>query len=151
MKKIAIALISIIICCVLVSCGEKGTTDTSGGDIAGEDWRTTGLVSDYGSITRGGVKTDILICVHKKDAAFYYDSPSQTLFGSAEYPIAVNDPPEAYRSTDFSDLNDDGNSDVRMTFEIGGDITVFAWLWDDKNDTFVFSEALSDSGTAEKQ
>lgn len=96
-------------------------------------------------------KTDILICVHKKDAAFYYDSPSQMLFGSAEYPIAVNDPFKAYRSTDFSDLNDDGNSDVRMTFEIGGDITVFAWLWDDKNDTFVFSEALSDSGTAEKQ
>lgn len=92
-----------------------------------------------------------LICVHKKDAAFYYDSPSQTLFGSAEYPITVNDPFKAYRSTDFSDLNDDGNSDVRMTFEIGGDITVFAWLWDDKNNTFVFSEALSDSGTAEKQ
>ena len=42
----------------------------------------------------------------------------------------------------FSDLNDDGNSDVRMTFEIGGDITVFAWLWDDKNDASVFSEAL---------
>ena len=79
MKKITIALISVIICCVLVSCGEKGTTDTSGGDIAGEDWRTTGIVSDYGSITRGGVKTDILICVHKKDAAFYYDSPSQTI------------------------------------------------------------------------
>ena len=40
-------------------------------------------MADGGTITRGGEGTDILVCVHKADATFYYDEEVQTLVHTA--------------------------------------------------------------------
>lgn len=48
-------------------------------------------MADGGTITRGGEGTDILVCVHKADATFYYDEEVQTLFAYVDYPITLAD------------------------------------------------------------
>ena len=68
-------LLTVLICVSLAACGENAAV--SDGEIAGGDWRTTGIVRDSGSIARGSEVTEVLICVHKEDAAFYYDKSEQ--------------------------------------------------------------------------
>ena len=140
-KGIAL-LISALLCLCLAACGNGNAV--SDGEIAGGDWRTTGTVRDSGRIVRNGETADVLICVHKEDAAFYYDKEEQVLFGDVKYPTAVNDPWGAYRSTDFSDINGDGNSDVSITFSLSdGDKMIMTWLWDNAQADFIFNSELS--------
>lgn len=140
--KKGVILLIVLICVSLAACGENAAV--SDGEIAGGDWRTTGIVRDSGSIARGGEVTEVLICVHKEDAAFYYDKAEQVLFADVKYPMAVNDPWESYKSTDFADINGDGNSDVSMTFVLSdGDTVAMTWLWDSEQEAYIFNEELS--------
>ena len=106
-KNLALLLASVL-CLNLAACGFNG-------GITGTDWRTWDIVADGGTITRGGEGTDILVCVHKADATFYYDEEVQTLFAYVDYPITLADNAWGmYQGIDFSDLNGDGNSDVTI-------------------------------------
>ena len=79
------------------------------------------------------------MCVHAEDAIFYYDSEEQELIDFVDYPVAIQgDPWESYQSIDFSDHNDDGNSDVTMIFEENGDATQMVWFWDADAEVYVF-------------
>ena len=79
MKKIIIALLSVILCLLFSGCGgDKAVSERV--KLRGGDWRTTGIVRDSGSIARDGKVTDALICVHEEDAVFYYDKKEQTVF-----------------------------------------------------------------------
>ena len=99
----------------------------------------TGVVRENGTITRGGEDTDVLVCVHKADAAFYYDTEKQVLFDSVEYPIPLEgDAWEMFQSIDFADLNGDGNSDVTMRFHDGGNELLMVWFWDAENERFMY-------------
>ena len=138
MKKILTVFLMGILCLILSACGENAAV--SDAEIAGGDWRTTGIVRDSGSIARGGEVTEVLICVHKEDAAFYYDKAEQVLFADVKYPMAVNDPWESYKSTDFVDMN----GDVSMTFVLSdGDTVAMTWLWDSEQEAYRFNEELS--------
>ncbi|MBP3683469.1 MAG: hypothetical protein J6J12_00720 [Oscillospiraceae bacterium] len=96
-------------------------------------------MADGGTITRGGEGTDILVCVHKADATFYYDEEVQTLFAYVDYPITLADNAWGmYQGIDFSDLNGDGNSDVTMKFDDGGAEIKLVWFWDTESDEFVY-------------
>ena len=56
-------LLAAALCLGLCACGAapSGPADD---EIAGDDWRTTGIVRDGGIITRDGEDTDVLVCVH---------------------------------------------------------------------------------------
>ena len=150
MKKILSVLLLTALCLTFSACGNNETA--SDGEIAGGDWRTTGIVRDSGSIAQNGAVTEVLICVHKEDAAFYYDKEEQVLFGDVKYPMAINDPWENYKYTDFADKNSDGNSDVTMAFsQDDGDTVTMVWLWDGEQEAYIFDAELSSvSGSAEK-
>ena len=125
----------------LTACGSGGADEDweNPGEVVGSDWRTTGIVRDSGTITRDGEDAFVLVCVHASDAAFYYDTEAQTLFGAVDYPITLaGDAWEMYRSIDFADRNGDGNSDVAMLFDGGDGETLMVWLWDAESDSFVF-------------
>ena len=108
-------------------------------EIIGDDWRTWGIVRDYGTITRDGEDTVVLVCVHKADATFYYDLEDQVLFGGVEYPITFGDNVwDLFRGIDFTDLNGDGNSDVTMKFNDGGTEIKMVWFWDTESYQFVY-------------
>ena len=108
-----------------------GTFTKVSGDIEeiGKDWRTWGIVRDYGTITRDGEDTVVLVCVHSSDANFYYDLEDQVLFGYVDYPLTIEGNAwEAFRGIDFADLNGDGNGDVTMKFNDGGTELLMVWF-----------------------
>ena len=90
--------------------------------------------------------------MHEEDAAFYYDKEEQVLFSDVKYPMAVNNPWENYKYTDFADLNGDGNSDVSMAFsQDDGDTVTMVWLWDSEQEAYIFdAERSTVSGGAKK-
>lgn len=136
LKKNFALLLAVVLCLGLTACGYDYP-------ISGEDWRTTGIVRDSGTITRNGEDTEVLLCVHASDATFYYDTEDQVLFDSVDYPITLeSDAWEAFQSIDFADLNGDGNSDVTMKFDDGGSELVIVWFWD-AEEGYVFREDLS--------
>lgn len=137
---LTLALLSLAL---LTGCGSKGDDYP----IEGNDWRTTGIIRGSGTITRDGEDTDVLVCVHKADATFYYDSENQTLFGSVDYPITFGDNVwEVFENIDFADLNSDGNSDVTMRFDDGDSEIVLIWYWNAESVTFVYQPEESSTG-----
>lgn len=149
MKKweayLALALALVLSLC-LAACGNSGANtngDDQDNDIAGSDWRTTGIVRDSGIITRDGEDTTVLVCINKDEADFYLDSEEQTLFGYVTYPDSIAEPWESFQGIDFSDRNDDGNSDVRMDFQTGDTTIIMIWYWDNAAEEFVYQPDAS--------
>lgn len=152
LKKNIALLSAAAVCLSLSACGGGGT-DIGGDDDVGRDWRTWGIIQSDGTITRNGEDTEVLVCVNKKASNFYYDTDSQTLFDGVEYPPALADklaPAEdvwaMYKSTDFSDLNGDGNTDVTMWFDDNGSEIKAVWFWDTENAQFIYQPNESDLG-----
>lgn len=143
LKKNFALLLAVVFCFGLMAC------DTYYDDfpIEGDDWRTTGIVRGSGTVVRGGEKTDVLVCVHKNDATFYYDSKDQMLFGSVEYPITIESNVwDKFSDIDFADLNGDGNSDVTMKFNDSGSELLMVWFWDTEEKEFVHQPEKSKLG-----
>lgn len=136
-KKNIALLLAVVLCLSLTACGGSGGSDIP--DIVGNDWRVTGIVRGSGTITRDGADTVVLVCVHKADATFYYDTEDQVLFDSVDYPITLGDNVwDIFKGIDFADLNGDGNSDVTMKFDDGGTEILMAWFWDAESAEFVY-------------
>ena len=127
MKKISMLLI------ITLALGLTACEKTEDNNIAGADWRTTGTIDSYGSITRNGEDTDVLVCVHPTDAMFYLDTEEQTLYDSVTYPTEID---AEFQSIDFADRNGDGNGDVAMTFTKDDEMTLMVWFWE--SDSFVY-------------
>ena len=143
-RKACLALVlALVLSLSLDACaGNDANTDgdDQDNDIAGSDWRTTGIVRDSGTITRDGENTTVLVCINKDDADFYLDSEVQTLFGYVTYPDSIAEPWESFQGIDFSDRNGDGSSDVRMDFQAG---VIMIWYWDGASEEFVYQEDAS--------
>lgn len=139
MKKLFALLLALGLCLGLTACGSGGEDADDPNDVVGGDWRVTGIVRDSGSIARDGEETDVLVCVNRDSADFYYDSEEQTLYGYAAYPTALqSDPWEAFQSIDFADRNGDGNGDVAMLFQLDGQQVLMVWFWDADADAYMF-------------
>ena len=139
-KKFAAILLALVMCLGLAACGYLDDIHSIiDPDVGGNDWRTTGVWRDGGTITIDGEDTMVLVCIHKADATFYYDMQEQVLFDAVDYPITLEgDAWEAFQGVDFSDLNGDGNSDVTMRFNDGGKELVMVWLWDTESEQFIY-------------
>ena len=147
LKKNLALLLAVVLCLCLTACGDSNGPDVEP-DVVGTDWRTTGIWLGDGTITRDGEDTDVLVCVHKADATFYYNTEDQVLFDSVDYPITLEgDAWEAFQSIDFADLNGDGNSDVSMRFNDGGSELLMVWFWDTESELFMYQpeESHTDS------
>ena len=136
-KKYLTLMLSLIICLVMAACG--GDQNETPDDVVGDDWRVSGIVRDYGNITRSGEDTDVLVCINADSADFYLDDETQTLYDYVTYPITLQgDPWEEFQSIDFADRNGDGNGDVAMLFELDGQQVLMVWFWDADTESYVF-------------
>ena len=125
-----------VLCLCLAACGNSD-------DVAGADWRTTGMVVDSGTITHDGDSVDVLVTVSESSAAFYRDIPEQVLFDSVTFPMDIPDAEQAFHSISFDDLDGDGESDVWVSFlHENGDATDLVWIWDPE-ERYVYREDLS--------
>ncbi|MGN1250687.1 MAG: hypothetical protein ACI4XW_11495, partial [Candidatus Spyradocola sp.] len=146
LKRNLALLLAAALCLSLAAC----TGGKSDAPVVGNDWRVTGVVSDSGTITRDGETVDVLVCVHASDAALYYDTAEQTLFGSVDYPVTLEtDAAAAYRSIGFADRSGDGNGDVTMLFDDGGRELTMVWYWDAESGQFVYDPLESQLGEDE--
>lgn len=148
LKRFFALLLAAALCLSLMACSSNsGSSSSSSLDLAGADWRTTGVVRASGTITCNGEDTTVLVCVHREDANFYYDSEEQTLYDNVLYPISFGDNVwDIFAGIEFTDLNGDGNSDVTMKFnDVEGEI-VMVWFWDAENLLFVFQPDCSQLG-----
>ena len=135
-KKYASLLLTLVLCLSLVACGNSD-------DVAGDDWRTTGMVVGSGTITHDGESVDVLVTVSESSAAFYRDLPEQVLFDSVSFPMNIPDAEQAFNAISFDDMDDDGESDVLVSFiHENGDATELIWIWDPV-ERYVFREDLS--------
>ena len=125
-----------VLCLCLAACGNSD-------DAAGDDWRTTGMVVDSGTITHDGDSVDVLVTVSESSAAFYRDISEQVLFDSVAFPMDIPDAEQAFNSISFDDLDGDGESDVWVSFlHENGDATDLIWIWDPE-ERYVYREDLS--------
>lgn len=135
-KHIFIPVLAMALCLSLAACGNSD-------DVAGNDWRTTGVVAGSGTITHDGESVDVLVTVSESSAAFYRDLPEQILFDSVSFPMSIPDAEQAFNAISFDDINDDGESDVLVSFiHENGDATELIWIWDPV-ERYVFREDLS--------
>ena len=134
-KYLSLAL-ALVLCLSLAACGNSD-------NVAGDDWRTTGMVVGSGTITHDGESVDVLVTVSESSAAFYRDLPEQVLFDSVSFPMSIPDAEQAFNAISFDDINDDGESDVLVSFiHENGDATELIWIWDPV-ERYVFREDLS--------
>ena len=125
-----------LLCLSLAACGNSD-------NVAGDDWRTTGMVVGSGTITHDGESVDVLVTVSESSAAFYRDLPEQILFDSVSFPMNIPDAAQAFNAISFDDMDDDGESDVLVSFiHENGDATELIWIWDPV-ERYVFREDLS--------
>ena len=135
-KHIFIPVLTMAFCLSLAACGNSD-------NVAGDDWRTTGMVVGSGTITHDGESVDVLVTVSESSAAFYRDLPEQILFDSVAFPMSIPDAEQAFNAISFDDINDDGESDVLVSFiHENGDATELVWIWDPV-ERYVFREDLS--------
>ena len=87
MKKLFALWLTLLLCLSLTACGGSGSTDPD--DVAGDDWRVTGVVRDTGTITRNGGDVDVLVCINADSADFYYDDATPVMYDYAAYPSAT--------------------------------------------------------------
>lgn len=122
-KHIFIPVLAMALCLSLAACGNSD-------DVAGEDWRTTGVVVGSGTITHDGESVDVLVTADPNSAAFYRDQEEQVLFDSVAFPETIEDISSSAFQISFDDQNGDGESDVLV--EIGHEDmsnTTMLWLW----------------------
>ena len=137
MKKLFALMLALMLCLSLMACGGDQNEDPN--DVVGDDWRVSGIVRDYGSITRNGEDTEVLVCINNDSADFYLDDETQTLYDYVDYPITLQgDPWEEFQSIDFADRNGDDNGDVAMLFELDGQQVLMVWFWDADTESYVF-------------
>ena len=150
MKKLFALMLALAMCLSLAACGGDQNEDPN--DVVGDDWRVSGIVRDYGSITRNGEDTDVLVCINNDSADFYLDEEIQTLYDYVDYPITLQgDPWEEFQSIDFADRNGDDNSDVAMLFELDGQQVLMVWFWDTDTESYVFQPEESQVEVAADQ
>lgn len=131
-----IPVLAMALCLSLAACGNSD-------DVAGEDWRTTGVVVGSGTITHDGESVDVLVTVDPNSAAFYRDQEEQVLFDSVSFPMNIPDAEQAFNAISFDDMDGDGESDVLVSFiHENGDATELIWIWDPA-ERYVFREDLS--------
>ena len=123
MKKQLDLFLALALCLGLTACGNSD-------DVAGEDWRTTGVVVGSGTITHDDESVDVLVTADPNSAAFYRDQEEQVLFDSVAFPETIEDISSSAFQISFDDQNGDGESDVLV--EIGHEDmsnTTMLWLW----------------------
>ncbi len=132
-------LLAGLVLLLFLLCTACGNSD----DVAGDDWRTTGVVVGSGTIAHDGESVDVLVTVCESSAAFYRDLPEQVLFDSVSFPMNIPDAEQSFNAISFDDMDGDGESDVLVSFiHENGDTTELVWIWDPV-ERYVFREDLS--------
>ena len=123
-KYLSLAL-ALVLCLSLAACGNSD-------DVAGEDWRTTGVVDAYGTVARDGEEIGVCACLGPKAVYLYYDNEKHELFDTAVLPTdELGDEDWQFGEMSLSDFSGDYNSDLRLTlFHEDMSESYIVWEWE---------------------
>lgn len=126
--------------CTFAVCGcGNGASDITDGEVVGADWRTWGIIDDYGTLTLDGTETDVCVCLFADRAELYYDRENQELFKTIEFPERLSDEEYEKLSIEFIDNTGDDNTDI--VFVVGTENTVdrrFSYIYDSDVKDFAY-------------
>lgn len=138
-KQIGILLAAFLILLlgwVILPATARKQEDQPEENIAGSDWRTWGIIDDYGTLVRDGETIAFCACVHTQDTTLYYDTESQVLLAELVYPAPVENAEQRYLGMDTADRNGDGSSDVLLRFSQKEGTLELLFCWDAETGTF---------------
>ena len=138
-KTIAILLAAFLILLlgwVILPAPARGQGDPPEENIAGNDWRTWGIIDDYGTLVRDGETIAFCACVHTGDTTLYYDTESQVLLAELVYPMPVENAEKHYLGMETADRNGDGSSDVLLRFSQEKGTLELLFCWDPETGIF---------------
>lgn len=135
MKKLLIILICAVSFLLITACGQKEEVIEEVVEEA--DWWSDADIVSKNVIDNDGLKTTILVTVDGNGAYFYRDEAEQILFDSVAFPIEIENAREHFVQISFVDINGNGESDVRVTFDYDDGKTYLPWVWD-KDERYVF-------------
>ncbi|MBQ4225205.1 MAG: hypothetical protein II664_02705, partial [Oscillospiraceae bacterium] len=136
----ALALPSVYESTEVIPCSAFSDDDTDG-DIVGADWRTWGIIDDYGTINTGSEEIDVCVCLFADRAELYYNEESQSLYRTIEYLRRLTTKQYENSNISFEDFNDDGMTDIRVTVEDSEGVELWmTWVYD--TDDFVYMVGL---------
>ena len=136
-KKLLSLLLALCLCLSLCACTKAPAQDEEEEDLAGADWRTWGLIADYGTITQDGASTDLALTVEADQAVLYLDQSDMVTFAELRYPVAIDNAADCYSSIEFVDLDEDGYDDIRLLFDSETDGAILlTYFWDGEDYVF---------------
>ena len=94
------------------------------------------------TILLGGEKTEVFLDVSNGEITFWDQSSAGNLLAVAKYPEVIPGAAEALNGFDFTDLDNDGNSDMTASFQFE-DGTFASLVWFFSNGGFVYNEEFS--------
>lgn len=136
MKKYLAVLVSLSMV-MLAGCFSMPSIEPQDQDLEGADWRTTGIVCEYGSLTIDGQEIDVCGVNKKNKINLYYDQESQELFKSVDFPRDLTDDEYDGITVEFDDVAGDENTDVVLKVEDQQGL-ILSWTWVYDTDEFVY-------------
>ncbi|MCR4647885.1 MAG: hypothetical protein K5776_02285 [Lachnospiraceae bacterium] len=136
MKKLVTVLATLGFVCTLFGCGILNQ-NTIEPDIEGADWRTTGIVDEYGTITDSEATFDVCVLKKRDRLSLYYDDISQVLYADLNFPRNLSSEELANLEIIFEDRFGDPSTDVIVLGKIDG-TTVFEFPYELNNGKFEF-------------
>ncbi len=129
--KILLAAATVTVPFLITACGDN--------ELAGDDWRASGIVSDTGVITRNGEDIKVCLCVYDDNVSIYHDKKEQEFIEAADFPREIADAHDSYSGAHFDDINGDGESDLQIDLWYGeGSYDILVWYWDPSTECYVY-------------
>ena len=136
MAVLLAAFLILLLGWVILPAPAREQEDLPEENIAGSDWRTWGIIDDYGTLVRDGETIAFCACVHTQDTTLYYDTEDQVLLAELVYPAPVENAEQRYLGMDTADRNGDGSSDVLLRFSQKEGALELLFCWDPETGTF---------------
>ena len=136
MAVLLAAFLILLLGWVILPAPAREQEDPPEENIAGTDWRTWGIIDDYGTLVRDGETIAFCACVHTQDTTLYYDTEDQVLLAELVYPAPVENAEQRYLGMDTADRNGDGSSDVLLRFSQKEGTLELLFCWDPETGNF---------------
>lgn len=148
MEKVLLIGVSLVLVLALTACGGEAVTQTVDSlnqasqetEIVEETTRPERTVS--GTMLRNGAETAVYLEISDTEIDFWDSASGGQLLAVARYPETITDATHALAGCDYTDLDEDGNSDLTANFTFAdGSTASLVWFYTDGG--FVYNEEFS--------
>lgn len=148
MEKVLLIGAALVLSLALTACGGETVTQTVDSlnqvpqetEIVEEATRPERTVSS--TILRNGAETAVYLEISDTEIDFWDSTSGGQLLAVAQYPENISSAADALTGCDYTDLDEDGNSDLTANFTFAdGSTASLVWFYTDGG--FVYNEEFS--------